>query len=199
MESVAINFLNLPVELGEDEEENESKLEEYFKLIQVENLENAMYKRPEKYRSEYAALLYHHVAVKGNTIKTFALSIGITPETFYRWGREFPELALAKKMAQNAHAIRWEKHLDNAASGKIKGNAAAIIFGLKNKLPDEYKDKREVDHNVAHYVIDTGVNTPIEAESHVVGPVEQIGEKPKDIEVIPVIDTGLDEDLGDLL
>jgi len=196
MESVAINFLNLPTELTEgDEEENENKLEEYFKLIMVENLEAAMYKRPERYRPEYAALLYHHVAVKGNTIKTFALSIGIQPETFYRWGREYPELTLAKKMAQNAHAIRWEKHLDKAASGEAKGNAAAIIFGLKNKLPDEYKDKREIDHNVAHYVIDTGVNSaPIEAESHIVGPVEVI--EPS----IPTIETGIeDENLDDLL
>lgn len=186
MESVAINFLNLPVELeGEDHEE---KLKDYFKLIMVENLEAAMYKRPEKYRSEYAALLYHHVAVSGHSLKTFALSIGIEPGTFYKWCKEYPELALARKMAVNAHAIRWESHLDKAASGAAKGNAAAIIFGLKNKLPDEYKDKREIDHNVAHYVIDTGVNTsPVEVESHVVGPVEQIEPEAH------VIDTGLED------
>jgi hypothetical protein len=92
--------------------------------------------------------------------------IGVSHDTFYRWKRERPELAEALKrgkagpdqMVKNALltaalGYEFEEQAVAQRTGKIvtlrkyQGpNPTAAIFWLKNRLPQEFRDKQEHEH-----------------------------------------------------
>ena len=41
---------------------------------------------------------------------------------------------------------KWEDIALRQANGEIKGSASALIFTMKNRFRDHYKDKQEVEH-----------------------------------------------------
>ena len=56
-----------------------------------------------------------------------------------------------KKELDKAERIgrkEWEQIGKDITNGKAKGNPATWIFTMKNKYPEEWKDKAEFDHNV---------------------------------------------------
>lgn len=63
-----------------------------------------------------------------------------------------------------ASAVWWEERLRDVAA-KGEGNATAVIFGLKNRVPDEWRDKTTTEL--------TGKNDgPIQVED--VSPAEKL-------------------------
>jgi len=80
----------------------------------------------------------------GHSLAAFGGHIGVSRETLYRWMRTQPEFAEAVKRAQAKSILWWERRiLDLAQTGQ--GNAAAITFGLKNRAPEDWRDKHHTE------------------------------------------------------
>ena len=80
----------------------------------------------------------------GRSLAAFGGHIGVSRETLYRWMRTQPEFAEAVKRAQAKSILWWElRILDLAQTGQ--GNAAAITFGLKNRAPEDWRDKTHTE------------------------------------------------------
>lgn len=90
-----------------------------------------------KYCDEAIACL-----TEGHSLAGFAGRIKVSRATIYTWTEQHPEFLDAVKTGQ-ARAIEfWEARLiDMARTGK--GNVTAIIFGLKNRAAEEWKDRIE--------------------------------------------------------
>lgn len=98
------------------------------------------------------------MGIKGKSYKSLAFKLGVSVKTLYDWEKKFPKWKMAKEMAENGRLGFLEDLLIDLGNGTNKGNAASAIFYAKNANPDEFKDKREVEHTGGvTYVIDTGI------------------------------------------
>ena len=99
--------------------------------------------RPSAFRREYIEAVKEFLA-GGYSLAAFAGYIGVARSTVYKWAEENAEFSDALKIAQAKSALWWEdkaRHL--AMTGE--GSASMLIFGLKNRVADEWRDKREVE------------------------------------------------------
>jgi len=95
------------------------------------------------YRSAYCDEVVDFLK-DGYSLAAFAGHIGISRSTLYMWIDNHPDFAEAVKRAQARSALWWERRiLDFAKTGQ--GNASAIIFGLKNRASDEWRDKTHTE------------------------------------------------------
>lgn len=110
----------------------------------------------------------------GLSDKQIAHNIGITQTTFYEWQKRFPELSEALKKGKEVVDREVENALLKRAMGydtveeieepvrdeatgetrmqvtrritkKVAPDVTAQIFWLKNRKPDEFRDKRDVE------------------------------------------------------
>lgn len=81
-------------------------------------------------------------AMDGLSDAQIARNIGIGRTTFYKWKNEHVEFANALILSKEVADREIENALYKAAK---KGNITAQIFWLKNRKPDEWRDKREPD------------------------------------------------------
>ena len=81
-------------------------------------------------------------AMDGLTDEQIAHNIGIGRTTFYKWRKEHPEFAQAIAVSKAVADREIENALFKAAR---KGNVTAMIYWLKNRKPDEWRDRREPD------------------------------------------------------
>lgn len=81
-------------------------------------------------------------AMDGLSDAQIARNIGIGRTTFYKWKNEHTEFANALILSKEVADREIENALYKAAK---KGNITAQIFWLKNRKPDEWRDKREPD------------------------------------------------------
>ena len=80
----------------------------------------------------------------GYSITAFAGHIGVARATVFNWKNEHPEFMDAVKVAQAKASLEWEKRLRHfSLTGE--GNATAIIFGLKNRAADDWRDMRTTE------------------------------------------------------
>ena len=80
----------------------------------------------------------------GYSLAALAGHLGVTRQTVYNWVEEHPEFFDAVKTGQAAATLWWEKANRNLAlTGE--GNATAIIFGLKNRASDEWRDVKATE------------------------------------------------------
>lgn len=100
--------------------------------------------RPTKYKPEYCDQVREFLK-DGYSVAGFAGSIPISVQTVYNWMEEHPEFLDAVKAGQAAAALWWED-IARANAQKSEGNATTIIFGLKNRVPLEWRDRKELDH-----------------------------------------------------
>ncbi|MEW4469017.1 hypothetical protein AB1K62_14415 [Parasphingorhabdus sp. JC815] len=100
--------------------------------------------RPTKYKKTYCKQIIAFME-NGYSVTAFAGSIGVARSSVYLWADEYPEFSDALKIAQAKAAIWWEDRLRAVAQGG-EGSAVAAIFGLKNRVADDWREKQEVDH-----------------------------------------------------
>lgn len=81
-------------------------------------------------------------AMDGLTDAQIARNIGIGRTTFYKWKNEHPEFANALVLSKDVADREIENALYKAAK---KGNITAMIYWLKNRKPEEWRDRREPD------------------------------------------------------
>lgn len=149
----------------EDTRSPEKKLDEKFGLdeqgihvSEEQNRQNIINNLPHqsKYDPDYGPLLIYHMS-KGYSYTSFKAVIGVDKRTLTNWEREHEEFRLCLEIAQTRMQMKWEHIILQAAEGKVKGNAAAIIFAIKNYFPDIYKDKREIETHGTVMLVDTGI------------------------------------------
>lgn len=101
--------------------------------------------RPSKYSSAYCNEVIECLG-QGHSVTAFAGQIGVARSTVFKWAEEIPEFSDALKVGQAKAVAFWEKILvEVAKSGK--GNATAVIFGLKNRAGDDWADKVVNEHS----------------------------------------------------
>lgn len=83
---------------------------------------------------------------EGFSMAVVAGEIGVCRDTVFEWAKEHPEFSDAVKRGRAKGAHIWEARLAKLADSGV-GNATAIIFGLKNRQPDEWRDKTETEHS----------------------------------------------------
>lgn len=127
--------------------------------------------RPSAYKDEYAGLA-HNYALLGAIDTELAGFFGVSKTTLNAWKRHHPEfLASIKKgkdiadaevalslykSATGGHFVEEDRLIDNGEGGKevvtlrkqIDPSVTAQIFWLKNRKPDSWRDKVEVNNNI---------------------------------------------------
>lgn len=76
----------------------------------------------------------------GLTDEQIANNIGISAGTLYDWKAKFEEISEALKKGKEVVDYEVENALVKEA---LSGNVTAIIFWLKNRRPDKWRDKPE--------------------------------------------------------
>jgi len=100
--------------------------------------------RPSKYKPEYCEAVIKHMS-EGASLTSFAASIDVSRATINVWMEEHKEFLEAAMTAKSKCAAWWESvGRKNAVEGG--GNATLVVFGLKNMAADDWRDKRELDH-----------------------------------------------------
>lgn len=101
--------------------------------------------RPTKYRPEFCEKVIE-IMKEGATVVEVCAALGIVKDTFYSWcnpeNTDFqPAFADAVKEARILSQAWWHKFARNAAlqpNGTY--NATLIIFNLKNRCPEDFRD-----------------------------------------------------------
>lgn len=82
-------------------------------------------------------------STQGLYIKDIAAMMGVCVTTVYDWMNKNPDIAAAIKKGRDKSIDMVENALFQSA---INGNVTAMIFYLKNRAPERYKDR--VDNNI---------------------------------------------------
>jgi len=99
--------------------------------------------RPSDYDPAYCDLLAGHFQ-DGYSFESFGGVVGASKQTLYNWCEAHPEFLDAKKTYETASQLEWEKRLRSLATTG-DGNATAIIFGLKNRASDSWRDVKATE------------------------------------------------------
>lgn len=76
----------------------------------------------------------------GLTDERIANNLGIGVRTLYEYKSKYPQFSQALKKGKELIDYQVEKALLNKA---LKGDTTAIIFWLKNRRPDKWRDRKE--------------------------------------------------------
>ncbi len=120
--------------------------------------------RPSKYDPERHPEWAGGLAKLGKTEKEIAVDFGVSLSTFHEWKKAHPELSVALKIGKSEADTAVEKSLYKRAMGydvdvletteypdytqvkktkkHIPPDTTAQIFWLKNRKPDEWRDKQ---------------------------------------------------------
>jgi hypothetical protein len=101
--------------------------------------------RPSEYDPAFCGLAEETLG-RGYSLAVLAGEIGVSRQTVDTWQNAHPEFLDAIKRGRAKGARIWEDRLANLADSGT-GNATAIIFGLKNRLTEDWRDKTETEHS----------------------------------------------------
>ena len=111
--------------------------------------------RPSKYDSKYDQMLIEHMA-QGLSFESFAGLISVNKDTLSEWVKVHESFSVAKKEGLDKNRLFWEKlaidHILNKSDSEFQGssssrslNATVWIFNMKNRFPQEWRDKRDIE------------------------------------------------------
>ena len=96
-----------------------------------------------KYKPEYCEQLLNHMA-EGFSFEAFGSEVGVGKTTLYNGCMAHAEFRQAKEVGSEASRKKIEAMLmECTRTGK--GNVVGAIFMLKNRFPNEWRDKRELE------------------------------------------------------
>ena len=85
-------------------------------------------------------LLLQGWARDGLTDEQIAHNMGISTTTLYEWKKKYPDFADVLKRTKEV----VDRQVENALFKKAcEGDTTAMIFWLKNRRPNDWRDKRE--------------------------------------------------------
>ena len=103
--------------------------------------------RPSKYEPRYCDEVVEFCR-EGYSITAFAGEIGVARDTLTDWGARYPEFLAALKRAKSACARWWEERGRSIGEGGGgPGSATLVTFQLRNQAPDDFQDRRQVEHS----------------------------------------------------
>jgi hypothetical protein len=97
--------------------------------------------RPSLY-SEAHCEVAERILGEGYSEAVLAGELGVCLDTVTNWKQDHPEFFASVKRGRALGARVWEDRLATTAMSGT-GNATAVIFGLKNRQPDAWRDKTE--------------------------------------------------------
>ena len=97
--------------------------------------------RPTKYDPAHCEVAEATLA-EGFSEAVLAGRLGVCLDTVTEWKNRYPDFSASIKTGKAKGAEVWEARLHTLASTG-DGNATAIIFGLKNRVPSLWRDKTE--------------------------------------------------------
>jgi hypothetical protein len=100
--------------------------------------------RPSKYDEAHCAVA-ESILAQGYSEAVLAGELGVCLDSITEWKNVHPEFSASVKRGRALGAKVWEDRLAKLAD-KGEGNATGIIFGLKNRVPAEWRDKTEHEH-----------------------------------------------------
>lgn len=133
--------------------------------------------RPPKFRKEYIKQA-QKLAGRGFTDQELADFFEVDVRSIYRWKAESDEFCQALKIGKELPDERVKRSLYQQAIGyeqdavkifmpadalepvyapyreRVAPSPAAAIFWLKNRLPDEFRDKQDVEHKVSFSLVE---------------------------------------------
>ena len=92
----------------------------------------------------------------GLTDEQIAHNMGITSKTLYEWKNKYGDICESLKKGKEIVDFEVENALFQSA---MAGNTTAQIFWLKNRRPNKWRDKREVESSTS----DDNINAFIKA------------------------------------
>jgi hypothetical protein len=101
--------------------------------------------RPSKYDEAHCQVAEDTLA-KGYSEAVLAGELGVCVDTITEWKNVHPDFSASIKRGRAKGAKVWEDRLILLAE-RNEGNATGIIFGLKNRQPEAWKDKTETEHS----------------------------------------------------
>lgn len=104
----------------------------------------------EYWRSDDGLLMLEGMARDGLTDEQIAKRMGIGTTTLYRWQNDFREIWEALKKGRAPIDYEVENKLLELCRA---GDKTAIIFWLKNRRPDLWKDRRDKDENTDKAIV----------------------------------------------
>ncbi len=87
-------------------------------------------------------LLISAWARDGLTDEQIAENMGVSRSTLNEWKKKYPDISDTLKRGKEVVDIEVENALYRAA---LDGNTTAIIFWLKNRQPQKWRDKQQVE------------------------------------------------------
>ena len=103
--------------------------------------------RPTKYRSAMCDAVVE-MGKAGKTLTQMACALDITMETMNQWRKSKPDYSDAIKRALQHSLAHWEEMGQQGCMGAIDGfNATSYVWQTKNRFPEAYRDKHEVEHS----------------------------------------------------
>lgn len=87
-------------------------------------------------------LLISAWARDGLTDEQIADNMGVSRSTLNEWKKKYPDISDTLKRGKEVVDIEVENALYRAA---LDGNITAIIFWLKNRQPQKWRDKQQVE------------------------------------------------------
>jgi hypothetical protein len=110
--------------------------------------------RPTKYLSEYD-IQVQKLCRLGATDKEIADFFDVAESTIYLWKLKEPSFSEALKKGKIESDMNVANSLYNRAKGydvdgkHIPADTTAIIYWLKNRRPNEWRDRQDVNHDVS--------------------------------------------------
>lgn len=103
--------------------------------------------RPTKYRDEFCDLVVE-MGKEGKSFCQMACAMDITEETLYQWKKSKPDFSESLKKARQHAQAWWEDHGQRGTIGQIDGfNSTSYVWQTKNRFPDAFRDKHEIEHS----------------------------------------------------
>lgn len=94
----------------------------------------------EEWLTKDGLILIEGWARDGLTDEQIAHNMGISRDTLYEWKKKFPDISDALKKTKEV----VDREVENALFKKAcEGDTTAMIFWLKNRRPNDWRDKRE--------------------------------------------------------
>lgn len=119
--------------------------------------------RPSKYKPAFCEVAVE-VLSQGYSEAVLAGELEVCIDTITEWKNVHEEFSASVKRGRAKGARIWEDRL-RALAEKNEGNATGVIFGLKNRHPEAWRDKTEQEHTVALRKIEEVIVDPEERHS----------------------------------